>query len=44
MSENINQKKSFEFAIQMVETYNYLVNEKREFALSKQLLRSGTSI
>jgi four helix bundle protein len=44
MSENIIQKKSFEFAIQIVKTYNYLVNEKREFVLSKQLLRSGTSI
>lgn len=44
MPENIIQKKSFEFAIQIVETYNYLVNEKKEFVLSKQLLRSGTSI
>ncbi|WP_300660959.1 four helix bundle protein [Fluviicola sp.] len=44
MTENIIQKKSFEFAVQIVETYKYLVNEKREFVLSKQLLRSGTSI
>lgn len=44
MAENIIQKKSFEFAIQIVETYSYLVNDKREFVLSKQLLRSGTSI
>lgn len=44
MSENVIQKKSFEFAIQIVETYNYLVTEKREFVLSKQLLRAGTSI
>lgn len=44
MAENIIQKKSFEFAIQIVETYKYLVAEKREYVLSKQLLRSGTSI
>lgn len=44
MAENIIQKKSFEFAIQIVETYKYLVDEKREYVLSKQLLRSGTSI
>lgn len=44
MTENIIQKKSFEFAIQVVETYKYLIDEKREFILSKQFLRAGTSI
>ncbi|MGV3610733.1 MAG: four helix bundle protein [Fluviicola sp.] len=44
MAENIIQKKSFEFAINIVETYKYLADEKKEFVLSKQLLRSGTSI
>jgi four helix bundle protein len=44
MSENVIQKKSFEFSIQIVETYKLLIAEKREFVLSKQLLRSGTSI
>ena len=44
MAENIIQRKSFEFAIQVVETYKYLIDEKREFILSKQFLRAGTSI
>lgn len=43
-SDNIIQKKSFEFAIRIVKAYKYLKNEKREFIMSKQLLRSGTSI
>ncbi|MBR0408212.1 MAG: four helix bundle protein [Clostridia bacterium] len=36
--------KSKEFAIRIVRLYRYLCKEKREFVLSKQLLRSGTSI
>lgn len=44
MSENIIEKKSFEFAIKIVDTYKQLAFEKKEFVLSKQLLRSGTSI
>ncbi len=32
------------FAIRVVNMYKYLCNEKREFVLSKQLLRSGTSV
>ena len=32
------------FAIRIVRCYKYLANEKHEFVLSKQLLRSGTSI
>lgn len=36
--------KSFEFAITIVETYKFLVQEKKEYILSKQVLRSGTSI
>ena len=35
---------SFDFAIQTVELYKDLSNNKREFVMSKQLLRSGTSI
>lgn len=42
--DNIIQVKSFAFAIRIVNMYKYLVNEKKEFILSKQLLRSGTSI
>ena len=44
MSENIIETKSFEFAVRIVKLYQYLSNDKKEFVLSKQLLRSGTSI
>jgi four helix bundle protein len=43
-SDNIVQQKSFAFAIRIVNVYKYLISEKKEFVLSKQLLRSGTSI
>lgn len=36
--------KSFAFAIRIVKLYKYLCDEKKEYVLSKQLLRSGTSI
>lgn len=36
--------KSFAFAVRVVNLYKYLCNEKKEFVLSKQLLRSGTAI
>lgn len=36
--------KAFEFAVRVVNTYKFLVNEKREYVLSKQLLRCGTSV
>lgn len=36
--------KSKKFAVRIVKLYKYLCNEKSEFVLSKQLLRSGTSI
>lgn len=41
--ENIIMNKSFEFAVKIVELYKYLVYEKKEYVLSKQLLKSGTS-
>ena len=44
MKENIIQEKSFKFALRIVNLYKYLVQNKKEFVLSKQLLRSGTSI
>ena len=44
MKNNIVKDKSFDFAIRIVKLYQYLCNEKKEFTLSKQLLRSGTSI
>ncbi|WP_457609858.1 four helix bundle protein [Lutibacter sp.] len=42
--DNIIQIKSYNFAIRIVELYKDLNVNKREFVLSKQLLRSGTSI
>ena len=44
MKENIIKNKSFAFAIRVVKLFQYLQTEKREFVLSKQLLRSGTSV
>lgn len=44
MKRNVIKEKSFEFAIRVVMLYKYLVEEKKEFILSKQLLRSGTSV
>mgnify|MGYP000869971896 FL=1 len=43
MKENVIKEKSFLFAIEIVSLYKILV-ERKEFVLSKQLLRSGTSI
>lgn len=42
--ENIIVKKSYEFAIRIIKLYKFLVEEKKEFVISKQILRSGTSI
>ena len=44
MSNNIIEDKSFAFAVRIVNVYKHLSNEKKEFVISKQLLRSGTSI
>jgi len=41
---NIIQEKSFAFAVRIVNLYKFLCDEKREFVLSKQVLRCGTSI
>lgn len=41
---SIIEKKSFDFAVRTVNLYKHLTAEKKEFVLSKQLLRSGTSI
>ena len=43
-NDNVLQIKSFAFAVKIVKVYQLLVEEKREFVLSKQLLRAGTSI
>ena len=44
MKENICVEKSFEFAVRIVNLSKYLTSRKKEYVLSKQLLRSGTSI
>ena len=44
MMGNIVLEKSFDFAIRIVNLYKHLCNDKNEYVLSKQLLRSGTSI
>ncbi|MBF0121241.1 MAG: four helix bundle protein [Desulfobacterales bacterium] len=41
---NIIEDKTFIFAIDIVNIYKWLVDSKKEFVLSKQLLRAGTSI
>ena len=43
-TNNIVQLKSYSFTVRIVKVYQYLSDEKKEFILSKQLLRSGTSI
>jgi len=43
-SKNPLQDKSFAFAVRVVRLYQHLTQEKKEFVLSKQLLRSGTSM
>ncbi|MCF6238079.1 MAG: four helix bundle protein [Candidatus Marinimicrobia bacterium] len=42
--DNVVQTKSYAFALRIVKLYQYFVKEKQEYVLSKQLLRSGTSI
>ena len=42
--KNIIEEKSFDFAIRVVNLYKHLTDTKKEFVMSKQLLKSGTSI
>ncbi|MBP7118189.1 MAG: four helix bundle protein [Candidatus Cloacimonetes bacterium] len=44
MKENVIKDKAFAFALKIIDIYKELVEVKREYVLSKQLLRSGTSI
>ena len=44
MKENITLEKSFDFAVRIVNLYKHMTSNKKEYVLSKQLLRSGTSI
>ena len=42
--ENVIKTKSFLFSVRIVNLYKFLIKEKKEFVISKQLLRSGTSV
>jgi len=44
VNENFIKNKSFQFAIDIVTLYKNLVGDKKEFVMSRQLLKSGTSI
>ena len=44
MKENAIVEKSFEFAVRIVKLARYLMNTHKEYILSKQIMRSGTSI
>lgn len=44
MKKSIIQNKSYQFSIRVIHLYKFLVDKHREFILSKQILRSGTSI
>jgi four helix bundle protein len=42
--DNIIQEKSYRFALEIIDLYKVLKNQENEYVLSKQILRSGTSI
>lgn len=44
MKENVVKNKSFAFALRVVKIYQFLCEQRKEFVLSKQLLRSGTAV
>ncbi len=44
MKENVIKNKSFAFALRIVKAYQYLTEQKKEYVLSKQMLRSGTAV
>tara|TARA_B110000495_G_scaffold93039_1_gene80403 strand:+ start:2090 stop:2392 length:303 start_codon:yes stop_codon:yes gene_type:complete len=44
LKKNIIKEKSFDFAVRILRLYQYLSSNKKEYVLSKQLLRSGTSV
>ena len=44
MKESLIKEKSFQFAIRTVKMYSHLKEAKKEYVMSKQVLRSGTSI
>ncbi len=44
MKENVIKTKTYQFAVRIIKLNKFLVNEQKEYVLSKQILRSGTSI
>lgn len=44
MGNNILKEKSYKFALRSIKLYQYLSKEKQEYIISKQIMRSGTSI
>ncbi len=44
MIKSIVRDKSFDFALRIIKLYKYLTEQKREYVISKQVLRSGTAI
>jgi four helix bundle protein len=44
VSKSIVRDKSFDFALRIIKLYKYLTEQKREYVLSKQVLRSGTAV
>jgi len=44
MSNNILKEKSYKFALRSIKLFQYLSKEKQEYIISKQIMRSGTSI
>jgi four helix bundle protein len=44
VENNVVRNKSFQFALRIVKLYRYVKEEKKEYVLSKQILRSGTAI
>ena len=44
MSKSILVDKSYKFSLEIIKLYKFLIYEKKEYVLSKQVLRSGTSI
>lgn len=44
MSKSILKEKSYKFAVRIVNLFKFLQSEKKEYILSKQLMRAGTSV
>ena len=43
-NDNVMEQLTIKFALRIIKLYKYLISDKREFVMSKQIYRSGTSI